>query len=156
MPRRNQAMDAMTGHVVTDTSAPSTTSWNLLDMTLEQLCTYYERTERTVDIREETEGEWQAWVDKRVAKAKRNRLARHAVASKRNKQLKQAACTIGGTLHCGPNASTRLANLSPHGTEADDYEWVWDATNRFGDEAHDYDGRFEPIVPVETRSPWQH
>lgn len=132
---------------------PQKTGWTRFDMCLWELCTDYERTERTCDRREETDAEWQHWIDQRVGRAERNRLVKHTVDSDRNQKLREFALTISGTL--GPGSPDRFADLAPYGAESNDCDWQF---NVYGEAyPHDDDGPSGgDFPPAKARTQFQH
>lgn len=104
---------------------PSKTGWSRLDMCLWELCTtpYSPITDRRFDIREETEDEWQRWINKRVDRAERNLQSRHAVGSERNQELRRFTYDQVGLIGHGDAGPPSYDELEPYGSHTDDYEW---------------------------------
>ncbi|CZT23182.1 uncharacterized protein RCC_08892 [Ramularia collo-cygni] len=123
-------------------ATPSKSQWSRLDMALGELCIDYHRTERDAGARAAPEAEWKAWLDKRIDRAKRNRLARHAVGTERNEGLYEASMSMD------------KAKLASYGSQANDYEWILNPEEDPAGEGGD-DEAWGKFPPPEGRSNYQ-
>lgn len=112
-------------------------------MALWEKCTSYGRTERSTDMRKETEAEWQEWIKNRIDRAERNLPVRDSIDSPRNQDLKGYAYSLTGLARpCKPGEEP-----APYGTEPEDFDFE-------GRPHDDIEGEYS-ATPIEKRKPYE-